>query len=54
VHLDRLSNGQKIASTSAFLLFVLMFLDWFGTKSSDVSFGLFSVRRSAWEALDHR
>jgi hypothetical protein len=53
VHLDRLGNGQKIASISAFLLFVFMFLDWFGAKSSDVSFGLFSVGRSAWEALDY-
>jgi uncharacterized membrane protein len=51
--LDRLSNGQKIASISALLLFVLMFLDWFGTKSSDDSFGLFSVGHSAWDALDY-
>ena len=48
----RLSNGEKIASISAILLFAFMFLDWFGTKSSDDSFGLFSVGRSAWEALD--
>lgn len=53
MNLDRLSNGQRIASFSALLLFVVMFLDWFGTKSSDDSFGLFSVGRSAWEALDY-
>ena len=53
MNLDRLSNGQRIASISALLLFVLMFLDWFGTKSSVDSFGLFSVGRSAWEALDY-
>lgn len=53
MNLDRLSNGQRIASISALLLFVFMFLDWFGTKSSVDSFGLFSVGRSAWEALDY-
>lgn len=53
MHLDRPGSGQKIAGISAFLLFVFMFLDWFGTKSSDVSVGLFSVGRSAWEALDY-
>lgn len=51
--LDRLGTGQRIASISALLLFVFMFLDWFGTKSSVDSFGLFSVGRSAWEALDY-
>lgn len=29
-----------------------MFLDWFGTKASDDSYGLFDISRSAWEALD--
>jgi amino acid transporter len=53
MNLDGLSNGQRISSISALLLFVLMFLDWFGTKSSVDSFGLFSVGRSAWEALDY-
>jgi hypothetical protein len=53
MNLGRLGNGQKIASISAILLFVFMFLDWFGTKGSDDSFGLFSVDRSAWEALDY-
>lgn len=53
MNLDRLGNGQRIASMSALLLFVFMFLDWFGTKGSDDSFGLFSVSRSAWEALDY-
>jgi hypothetical protein len=49
---NRLNNGEKIASASAILLFVLMFLDWFGVTSSDDSLQFFSVGRSAWEALD--
>ncbi len=53
MHLGRLSNGEKIAGVSAILLFVLMFFDWFGTQSSSGAFGLFSVGRSAWEALDY-
>ena len=47
-----LTLGERIAGVSAILLFALMFLDWFGTKSSEDSFGLFNVSRSAWEALD--
>jgi hypothetical protein len=49
----RLTYGEGIAGVSAILLFVFMFLDWFGMKSSEDSFGLFSVSRSAWEALDY-
>ncbi len=51
--LDRLTYGEKIAGVSAILLFVFMFFDWFGMESSDDSFGLFSVSRTAWEALDY-
>lgn len=50
--LSKLGSGEKISGASAISLFVLMFFDWFGTKSSDSSFGLFSVGHSAWEALD--
>jgi len=52
VGLGKLGSGEKIAGGSAILLFVLMFFDWFGTKSSDSSFGFFSVGHNAWEALD--
>jgi len=50
---DRLALGEKIAAVSAILLFAFMFLDWFGMKSSEDSFSLFSISRSAWEALDY-
>jgi hypothetical protein len=52
MHLGRLSNGEKIAGVSAILLFVFMFFDWFGTQDSG-ALRLFSVGRSAWEALDY-
>jgi hypothetical protein len=48
----RLTYGERIAGVSAISLFAFMFFDWFGTKTSDDSFGLFNVSRSAWEALD--
>lgn len=50
--LDRLSIGERIAGISAILLFVFMFFDWFGTKDAG-ELRLFSVGRSAWEALDY-
>ncbi len=46
-------HGEKIAGVSAILLFVFMFFDWFGMESSEDSFNLFSVSRSAWEALNY-
>ncbi|HEU4905557.1 MAG TPA: hypothetical protein VFT19_05515 [Solirubrobacterales bacterium] len=53
--LDRLSKGERISAVSAVLLFVFMFLDWFGVKvenvpgfSGDISGG----GGSAWDALD--
>jgi hypothetical protein len=49
--LGRLSNGERIG-VSAILLFVFMFFDWFGSKDSG-ELRLFSVGRSAWEALDY-
>jgi hypothetical protein len=52
VELGRLSNGERIAGISAILLFASMCLHWFGSKD----FGelrLFSVDRTAWEALDY-
>lgn len=50
--LERLTYGERFAAISAILLFAFMFLDWFGMESSEDSFNLFSVSRSAWEALD--
>jgi hypothetical protein len=52
VGLDRVSNGERISGISAILLFVFMFFDWFGSKDSG-ELRLFSVGRSAWEALDY-
>jgi hypothetical protein len=53
----KLSRGEKIASASAVLLFVCMFLDWFGAKVSGVSGFSGSVESagvggSAWDTLD--
>lgn len=50
--LKRLSSGEKIAATSAALLFVFMFLDWFGSRNSG-ELQLFSIGRTPWEALDY-
>jgi hypothetical protein len=52
VNKDGLSGGERISVISAILLFVFMFPDWFGTKDSG-ELRLFSVGRSAWEALDY-
>jgi uncharacterized membrane protein len=56
--LSRLSNGEKIASVSAILLFVSMFFHWFGVKAVNTSNLLFAIQsvepgKSAWEALDY-
>lgn len=51
MNLDRLGSGEKIAGISAVLLFVSMSFDWFGSKDSG-ELQLFSVGRSAWQALD--
>jgi hypothetical protein len=52
MNLERPSNGEKIAGASAILLFVFMCLDWFGSRDSG-ELQLFSVGRTAWEALDY-
>jgi hypothetical protein len=52
VKLGRLGNGERIAAVSAILLFAFMCLHWFGTKDSG-ELRLFSVERTAWEALDY-
>jgi predicted membrane channel-forming protein YqfA (hemolysin III family) len=54
----RLSNGEKIASVAAILLFVFMFFHWYGVKAVNTSNLLFAVQaggpgKSAWEALDY-
>ncbi len=56
--LGRLSNGERISSVSATLLFVFMFFHWFGVKAINTSNLLFAVQaggpgKSAWEALDY-
>jgi hypothetical protein len=52
---DKLNTGEKIAGVSAVLLFIFMFLDWFGVEISgeggSVSFGS-GAGGSAWDALD--
>jgi hypothetical protein len=49
--LDKLSPGEKIASVSAIVLFILMFFDWF---SAELSLGARSASEgvNAWDALD--
>jgi hypothetical protein len=51
--LGKLGSGEKLAGASAISLFVYMFLDWFGLKSSDNSLVLSGLDRNAWEALDY-
>jgi hypothetical protein len=52
---DKLNTGEKIAGVSAVLLFIFMFLDWFGVEISgedgSVAFGS-GAGGSAWDALD--
>lgn len=52
MELGRLSNGERISGISAILLFAFMCLHWFGSKDSG-ELRLFSVDRTAWEALDY-
>lgn len=52
MELGRLNNGERISGVSAILLFAFMCLHWFGTKDSG-ELRLFSVERTAWEALDY-
>jgi hypothetical protein len=53
MRLGRPKTGEIIAGVSACLLFLSMTLDWFGRKSSDGALTLFSVGRTAFEALDY-
>jgi hypothetical protein len=58
VDLGRLSNGERISSLSAILLFVFMFFHWFGVKLVNTSNLLFAIQsiepgKSAWEALEY-
>jgi len=57
VEAHKLSTGEKISAAAAILLFVSMFLDWFGGKVAGVSGFSGSVEGaggglSAWDALD--
>jgi len=51
--LNRLTQGEKIAGVSAILLFIFMFLDWYGVK---ISGGGETINLggggNAWDALD--
>jgi hypothetical protein len=53
--MDKLNTGEKVAGISAVLLFIFMFLDWFGVEisgeGSSVSFGS-GAGGNAWNALD--
>jgi hypothetical protein len=53
--LDKLNTGEKVAGASAVLLFIFMFLDWFGVEVSDsngFSGTVSGAGGSAWDALD--
>jgi hypothetical protein len=57
VEAHKLSIGEKISAASAVLLFVAMFLDWFGAKVAGVSGFSGSIEgggsgATAWDALD--
>jgi len=56
--LGRLSNGERISSISAILLFISMFFHWFGAKTVNTSslliaFQGFEPEKNAWQALDY-
>jgi hypothetical protein len=50
---QRLGSSEKVSSVSGLLLLIVLWFDWFGVQSSDDSFNLFEVRRSAWDALEY-
>jgi hypothetical protein len=56
VKLDRLGRGEGIALVAAVLLFVLMFLTWFGTQHSGPNDLLVDLQLigggTAWQALE--
>jgi hypothetical protein len=58
VDLGRLSDGERIAGSSAILLFVFMFFHWFGVEATNTSGLPFLVQssepgRNAWQALEY-
>ncbi len=57
IRLDRLRSGEAIALVAAILLFVLMFLTWFGTSLEKAPqtlqlIGPFDTGGNAWQALE--
>jgi len=55
--LDRLNRGEAIAMVSALVLFVVMFLDWFGYSNGQSGnllgeLNLFSESSNAWQAME--
>ena len=50
---NRLSTGEKIAGVAAVLLFISMFLAWFGIEGAGEALGLDdSITFNAWESFD--
>lgn len=50
---DRLSTGEKIAGVAAILLFISMFLAWFGFETPGNELGISaSFTINAWESFD--
>jgi hypothetical protein len=57
IRLDRLRSGEAIALVAAILLFILMFLDWYGTKAATSGEPLGGVITgaaggNAWQTLE--
>jgi len=55
VHIGKLSRGERISAASALLLFVFMFLDWFGVEVESVpgfSGDISGIGGNAWDTLE--
>ena len=50
--LGRLRRGEQIAAGAAVLLFILMFLDWYGVSVDAGPLGDVGGGLSAWKAFD--
>jgi hypothetical protein len=49
---DRLRTGEAIAGTSAVVLFIVMFLPWFGVDAEAIGISEASISFNAWESFD--
>jgi hypothetical protein len=54
IKIDRLNRGERVSVASAVLLFVFMFLDWFGAEIAGEGGGAVDAEGggSAWSTLD--